>query len=359
MWCWCSWMTRIFIVLLCLRTCIAQNFSAIFIFGDSLVDAGNNNYITTLAKANYEPVGIDFGKPTGRFTNGRTVIDILGQSLGFKSFPPPYLAPTTCGSIVLKGVNYASGAGGILDKSGANYIGRISMDAQLDNFAKTRLDIISIAGAPTAFKLFATALFTVTMGSNDLINNYFILPGQSNRVPPESFIQTMVSTFRRQLMRLYDMGARKIVVTNAPPIGCCPFERDFNPSSGQECVAFQNIMAQQYNSRLKHLLIELTTTLNGSTFVYADVYHIFEDIIQNYKSYDFENMNSACCHMPRVHNGLVPCLPHATICQNRSKYLFWDSYHVTETANLIVAKRMLDGDSDVISPVNIRTLSTT
>ncbi|CAH1429534.1 unnamed protein product [Lactuca virosa] len=202
----CSCITNIFIVLVCMNTCMAQNFSAIFIFGDSLVDVGNNNYITTFAKANYEPVGIDFGKPTGRFTNGRTVCDILGQSLGFKHFPPPYLAPTSCGSVVLDGVNYASGAGGILDESGANYIGRIAMDAQLDNFAKTRLDIISILGAPEAFNLFATAFFTVTMGSNDFINNYFILPGHSHPVPPKTFIQSMISTFRRQLT----MGPKRL-----------------------------------------------------------------------------------------------------------------------------------------------------
>lgn len=55
---------------------------ASFIFGDSLVDAGNNNYLPTLSRANMKPNGIDFkasgGNPTGRFTNGRTIGDIVG-----------------------------------------------------------------------------------------------------------------------------------------------------------------------------------------------------------------------------------------------------------------------------------------
>lgn len=55
---------------------------ASFIFGDSLVDAGNNNYLQTLSKADSPPNGIDFtasgGNPTGRFTNGRTIGDIVG-----------------------------------------------------------------------------------------------------------------------------------------------------------------------------------------------------------------------------------------------------------------------------------------
>lgn len=42
---------------------------ATFIFGDSLVDAGNNNYIFTLAAANHKPYGIDWPdqQATGRF----------------------------------------------------------------------------------------------------------------------------------------------------------------------------------------------------------------------------------------------------------------------------------------------------
>ena len=64
--------------------------SASFVFGDSLVDAGNNNYLQTLSKADITPNGIDFtasgGQPTGRFTNGRTIADIVGSFLLFLCF---------------------------------------------------------------------------------------------------------------------------------------------------------------------------------------------------------------------------------------------------------------------------------
>lgn len=57
-------------------------FPAMFVFGDSLVDDGNNNYLSTLARANYVPYGIDFqGGPSGRFSNGKTLVDLLGNSL--------------------------------------------------------------------------------------------------------------------------------------------------------------------------------------------------------------------------------------------------------------------------------------
>lgn len=54
---------------------------AIFIFGDSLIDNGNNNYLPSIAKANYFPYGIDLGVPTGRFCDGLTVTDYGGKEI--------------------------------------------------------------------------------------------------------------------------------------------------------------------------------------------------------------------------------------------------------------------------------------
>jgi len=55
--------------------------SALFVFGDSTVDAGNNNFIRTPMKSNFPPYGRDFINhiPTGRFTNGRLVSDFIGS----------------------------------------------------------------------------------------------------------------------------------------------------------------------------------------------------------------------------------------------------------------------------------------
>lgn len=60
---------------------------AMFIFGDSLIDNGNNNNLASFAKANYLPYGIDFnGGPTGRFSNGYTMVDEIGLlSFSFSS----------------------------------------------------------------------------------------------------------------------------------------------------------------------------------------------------------------------------------------------------------------------------------
>ncbi|PWA58803.1 GDSL esterase/lipase [Artemisia annua] len=346
-------------ILLMLGNCLAKTLTCNFVFGDSLVEVGNNNYIVTLSRANYVPNGIDFGRPTGRFTNGRTIVDIVGQELGLKEFTPPYLAPTTTGPLLLKGVNYASGGGGILNQTGKIFVGRINMDAQLDNFANTRQDIISQIGLPATQDLLSGALFTTVIGSNDFLNNYLtpvISIVERKLVSPEAFVRELISRFRGQLKRLYYMGARKIIVANLGPIGCIPYQRDVNPSSGGNCVASTNHLVQNFNSQLKGLLKELTNTLEGSTFVYANVNRIVEDIVQNYKSYGFTNGDSACCYLAGPHGGLVPCGPPSKVCYDTSKYVFWDPFHPSESANMIVAKRLLEGGNEDISPMNVRTL---
>lgn len=52
---------------------------AFFVFGDSLVDSGNNNYLLTTARADAPPYGIDYPthRPTGRFSNGLHIPDII------------------------------------------------------------------------------------------------------------------------------------------------------------------------------------------------------------------------------------------------------------------------------------------
>ncbi|KNA25457.1 hypothetical protein SOVF_005720 [Spinacia oleracea] len=330
-----------------------------FVFGDSLVDVGNNNYIVSLSKANYVPNGIDFGRPTGRYTNGRTIVDIIGQQLGLGDYSPPYLAPSTRGSMILQGVNYASGGGGILNQTGSLFVGRLNLDAQLDNFANTKQDIIYSIGEAATQKLLSNALFSVAMGSNDFINNYLtplFSKLEQQMVSPQAFIDAMISKYRLQLTRLYNMGARRIVVVNVGPIGCIPYERDLNPTAGNDCVAFPNQLAQLFNLQLKSLVTELSNNLEGSKFVYGDAYHIVNDILVNYQSYGFENANYACCYASGRFGGLIPCGPTSKVCNDRSKYVFWDPYHPSDAANVAIAKRLIDGDVNDISPINIRQL---
>lgn len=76
-----SGMLIVVVLMMCLevKSQQPQRVPALFVFGDSLVDVGNNNFISTLARSNYYPYGIDFrGGPTGRFSNGFNIVDFIG-----------------------------------------------------------------------------------------------------------------------------------------------------------------------------------------------------------------------------------------------------------------------------------------
>lgn len=46
-------------------------------------------------------------------------------------YPPPALAPTSRGPAIFRGLNYASGAAGILDGTGADYVRIAKLSPQM------------------------------------------------------------------------------------------------------------------------------------------------------------------------------------------------------------------------------------
>ncbi|KAF3788771.1 hypothetical protein EJ110_NYTH15749 [Nymphaea thermarum] len=95
----------------------AQAVPALFMFGDSIVDNGNNAILLPNETASrFLPYGFDFPTgPTGRFTNGMNPGDVFANHLNLPRFLPAVLDPKAKGEMILNGVNYASGGSGILD----------------------------------------------------------------------------------------------------------------------------------------------------------------------------------------------------------------------------------------------------
>ncbi|EAZ08199.1 hypothetical protein OsI_30460 [Oryza sativa Indica Group] len=109
----CCWV--LLIALLSCSAATASEVPAIIVFGDSTVDAGNNNYILTVAKGNFPPYGRDFdgGVATGRFSNGRLVTDFVSEALGLPSSVPAYLDSTYTIDQLATGVSFASSGTGL------------------------------------------------------------------------------------------------------------------------------------------------------------------------------------------------------------------------------------------------------
>ncbi|RDX75168.1 GDSL esterase/lipase, partial [Mucuna pruriens] len=152
--------------------------SSILVFGDSTVDTGNNNYIEwTLVKANYLPYGKDFPGhlPTGRFSNGKLVVDFLASILNLKDSVPPYLNPNLSDKELLTGVCFASGGSGIDDLT-ATSANVISMPHQIEYFKTYAEKLRLIAGKNKSTQILEDALVVISVGANDIIFNFYDLP---------------------------------------------------------------------------------------------------------------------------------------------------------------------------------------
>ncbi|KAJ7960986.1 GDSL esterase/lipase [Quillaja saponaria] len=96
---------------------------AFFVFSDSLFNNGNYNFLATTARADAPPYGIDYPthRPTGLFSNGLNIPDIISEQIG--SEPTlPYLSPELKGNKLLIGANFASAGIGILNDTGFQFV---------------------------------------------------------------------------------------------------------------------------------------------------------------------------------------------------------------------------------------------
>ncbi|KAL5539278.1 hypothetical protein UlMin_042743 [Ulmus minor] len=312
-----------------------------FIFGDSLADNGNNNNLLTLAKVDFSPYGIDFPKgPTGRFSNGRTTVDVIAQLLGFDSLIPPFA--TVNGSTILRGVNYASGSAGILKESGRHLGDNICLGRQLRNHRIILSRAAEILGSKSLAKQhLSKCLYWVGMGNNDYINNYY-LPQYyptSSLYTPEEYAALLIQHYLHHIKKLYDYGARKVALIGLGQIGCTPNAISSFGTNGSACVEFMNEAVQFFNKKLIKAVQQLNTNLSTSNakFTYINSYGIGSgDPI----SLGFKFWNVSCCGI----NSYGECSNGVTPCSNRSEYIFWDSFHPTEAYNLITASKTYSAD---------------
>ncbi|XP_043698747.1 GDSL esterase/lipase At2g40250-like [Telopea speciosissima] len=136
------------------------NITALFVFGDSTLDPGNNDRLTTSLRGDHPPYGRDFkgGIATGSFTNEKFVTDMIVSSLGIKDSVPAYLDPNITNHNLLTGVSFAS-AGTGLDDMTANLRNVIHMSTQLVDFKKCVARIQATVGNATAANIIQNAIF--------------------------------------------------------------------------------------------------------------------------------------------------------------------------------------------------------
>ena len=171
----------------------AQSFSNLFVFGDSLVDAGNAR-IARLASGGQDPAPPALGYFQGRFANGPNFADFLSQDL---------FGTNTLASL----------AGGTNFSVGGAQFSEVAGDAS-PSFLE-QIDVFKTSGLSFS----ADSLVLVTFGGNDVrreVANLARVPGYA----PD--LTSTLQAFNEGLGQLFTLGARNILITGLPDVGQIP-----------------------------------------------------------------------------------------------------------------------------------------
>ncbi|XVF65640.1 hypothetical protein PTKIN_Ptkin09bG0265300 [Pterospermum kingtungense] len=324
---------------------------ALYAFGDSFVDDGNNRVLNNGGAA-YLPYGIDFdGKPTGRATNGRVAVDFIATVAGLP-YPPPILGMSeTERKTTRTGVNYGSGSSGILPENGRFlHMKVINLLQQVDLFENATVKNLkgSFNSTDSFNQYLSKSIFFIHIGGNDFGLTYE--KDMVKKYSVDKYARLLIKKLSKQLERLYKLGARKFLVCNIAALGCQPFNINTKNHTGP-CAEEVNQHISVYNKLLPSLLKKLESTLSGSKFVHGDIYKVFQDAITSPASYGFKDVSTSCC-IDRKGTRINTCAPNVAPCEDRKAVAFFDPFHPSESMHFLWARRFLK-DSSVCSPMTL------
>ncbi|WCJ43722.1 GDSL esterase/lipase LTL1 [Euphorbia peplus] len=344
------------LVLITLSAAPLASARAFFVFGDSLVDNGNNNYLATTARADAPPYGIDYPtrRPTGRFSNGLNIPDLISEAIGSES-TLPYLAPELTGERLLVGANFASAGIGILNDTGIQFLNIIRITKQLQYFQQYQQRLISLIGEEQTQRLVNEALVLMTLGGNDFVNNYYLVPfsARSRQFSLPDYVVYIISEYRKVLLRVYELGARRVLVTGTGPLGCVPAELAMRSRNGECSVELQRA-AGLFNPQLVDMINGVNSEIGADVFIAANTNQMTMDFVSDPQAYGFVTSKIACCGQG-PYNGLGLCTPASNLCPNRDIFAFWDAFHPSERANKIIVQQILTADAKYMHPMNLST----
>jgi outer membrane lipase/esterase len=309
-------------------------YQALFVFGDSLADNGNDFILTTAA-------GLDPAIPPsvsphrtyyqGRFSNGPNQFEYLWSRIqqGPQSALTPFLAtqqlaPAPCPvapivtptELPKKGaVNFAFGGSGAgectLTPGGFLVPGLLT---QVQWFGLTQ-------NAKFASK---KTLYAIVSGANDYLST------------PTADPHVVVDNITNAVRNLSLLGARDIMVLNIPDLGVLPINAPLPPSARAALTALTTL----HNALLEQSLGTLAPTLpDGSKVVLVNVHDFVEALSGN------PNLVFA----PALPFPTSVCLfTNAATCPDvptfdvDPKFLFWDALHPTTAAHDLLSQFLYD-----------------
>ncbi|KQK18109.1 GDSL esterase/lipase At5g45910 [Brachypodium distachyon] len=334
-----------------------KSYQAVFSFGDSLSDAGNlivdgiPKSLTTARK----PYGMTFfGRPTGRCSNGRVVVDFLAEHFGLP-LPP---ASQAHGTDFKKGANFAITGATALEY---DFFKAHGIDQRIWNTGSINTQIGWLQKMkPSLCKsekecqdYFSKSLFVVgEFGGNDYNAPLFSGVAFSE---VKTYVPLVAKAIANGVEKLVDLGATDLLVPGILPIGCFPLyltlyntskKSDYNARTG--CLRRYNRLAFHHNRELKQQLDELQKKYPKTKIMYGDYFKAAMQFVVSPGKFGFSTALQACCGAGGQgsynFNLKKKCgEAGASVCSNPSSYVSWDGIHMTEAAYRMVANGWLNG----------------
>ena len=274
---------------------LAATYSDLIVFGDSLSDTGNIYRVTAGVIPNSPPYF------DGRFTNGPNYVDDLAADLHLSS--KPFLAG---------GDNYAFGGA----RTNFN-----SLAPSFDIRDQVRTYALATRHADP------NALYIVFGGSNNLrdaIDQATANPNNANAIATNT-VQTAVSDLRSILNTLAGLGARNVLVPDAPNLGLVPEVLQ----KGAMASAFGTNLSQAFNQQLNAML----DTETALKLYRLDTFGLFNSVISNPAGYGVTDVTSSCYSGDALNS-----IFGGSVCSSPNTHLFWDGLHPTSTGHAILAQ---------------------
>nr|XP_043622292.1 GDSL esterase/lipase At1g28650-like [Erigeron canadensis] len=337
-------------------------FKSIISFGDSLADTGNLRQSVSNSESQpphffFPPYGETFfHKVTGRCSNGRLIIDFIGESLGLRV--QPYERMKTHNVMEIgQGVNFAVIGAYALDSSFHEAQGiynpytNDSLGVQLKRFKDMLASNCNNIVSDGKNLLGSSLILMGEIGGNDY--NHPIVAGKPYD-ELKSYVPLVIKTIVSAINDLIELGGKTFVVPGNLPIGCLPTylaiyygsnKVEYDNATG--CIIELNKLSEYHNELLQIALNQLRDLHPNVDIIYGDYYNAAMQFYFSPLQYGFTNgALRACCggDGPYNYNPLVQCGdPSLKPCEHPETYVNWDGLHLTEAAYRVIYNSLFHG----------------
>ncbi|MBU5614490.1 SGNH/GDSL hydrolase family protein [Geomonas azotofigens] len=284
------------------------SFDRIVVFGDSLSDPGNA--FVFLGTANTPPYQfldqllvpeMPYARGGHHFSNGATWVEQLARHYSLSGNTRPAFR-----EFGVEATNYAIGGARAHDKAG---------EATITFEVTTFLNVFGGQAPPNA-------LYVVEFGSNDIRD---ALEAQDPAI-----VEQAVAYLQANITALYNAGARKFLVCDAPDLSLTPalLATDI-AMPGAGAAAHQ--LSQYYNYLLDYLLTSMSAQLPDLQVVRVGFFDKLAELVADPAAFGLSVVNAPC---------LTPGSP-PYVCSKPDTFIFWDGMHPTEKVHGVIAQQAL------------------